>query len=113
MSCANANCAGVLPDPLDQSVARPAPCIPPPGRVAAELDACAAETERLGKSYYGGGHGAQIADVLDAICGGGEPFVTARAAAETVDLVLGIYAAHRSGRRVALAPRLPARAATA
>ena len=82
-------------------------------RVAAELDACAAETERLGKSYYGGGHGAQIADVLDAICGGGEPFVTARAAAETVDLVLGIYAAHRSGRRVALAPRLPARAATA
>ncbi len=82
-------------------------------RVKAELDACTEETERLGKSYYGGGHGAQISDVLEAVRSGGKPYVTARAAAETVDLVLGIYAAHRDGRRVTLTPRLPAPAATA
>ena len=74
-------------------------------RVTAELDACAAETERLGKTYYGGGHAAQIADVLHAVRSGGQPYVTARSAAETVDLVLGIYAAHRGGRTVTLAPR--------
>ena len=77
-------------------------------RVAAEFDACTAEAERLGKTYYGGGHAAQIADVLAAIRGGGAPFVTARAAAETADLVLAIYAAHREGRRVTLAPRMVA-----
>ncbi len=75
-------------------------------RVTARLDAYREETVRLGKSYYGAGHSAQIADVLTAIRKGRAPFVTARAAAETVDLVLGVYESHRTGRKVSLTPRM-------
>jgi UDP-N-acetyl-2-amino-2-deoxyglucuronate dehydrogenase len=75
-------------------------------RLLAELRACqGASVEGPGKAYYGAGHPAQIADFVQAIREQRPPFVTAASAAETVDLVLGIYRSHRTGRRVALAPR--------
>ncbi len=50
-----------------------------------------------GKAYYGVGHRANLADVIDAIRDGREPFVTGEAAAKTVDLVLSAYESARSG----------------
>jgi UDP-N-acetyl-2-amino-2-deoxyglucuronate dehydrogenase len=74
-------------------------------RVQAELSACqGAVVAGPGKSYYGSGHDPQIADVLEAIRAKRAPFVTARSAAETVELVLGLYRSFRVGQPVALAP---------
>lgn len=61
--------------------------------------------EGPGKTYYGAGHPAQIADMVEAVRSGRQPFVTAAAAAATVDLVLGIYRSGRTGRLVVLPPR--------
>jgi UDP-N-acetyl-2-amino-2-deoxyglucuronate dehydrogenase len=55
-----------------------------------------------GKSYYGTGHPAQIADMIEAVREGREPFVTGESAAQTVRVVLGAYESHRSSRRVDL-----------
>jgi len=66
-------------------------------------DSTAIETP--GKVYYGAGHPAQIADFVEAIRERRAPFVTAASAAETVDLVLGVYRSFRSGRRVTLPQR--------
>jgi len=59
-------------------------------------------SSRAGKTYYGSGHPAQIADFVDAVVkrkhGGtpcGTPFVTGQSAAETAAAVFGIYAAAR------------------
>ena len=50
-----------------------------------------------GKAYYGGGHRAQLADLVAAIREGRPPEVTAETAAGTVRLVCAIYASSRSG----------------
>jgi predicted dehydrogenase len=73
--------------------------------IQARFDAHTEEATRFGKAYYGAGHAAQITDVLLAIAEGRAPFVTAREAAATVDLVLGGYESHRTGRTVSLAVR--------
>ncbi|MCF7853472.1 MAG: Gfo/Idh/MocA family oxidoreductase [Candidatus Pacebacteria bacterium] len=52
-------------------------------------------TETVGKTYYGTGHPAQIADFCDAIRDGREPHVSADSARETVETVLAIYQSHR------------------
>lgn len=57
-----------------------------------------------GKSYYGGGHNAQIADVVAAIREGRAPEVTLASAAETVRMVFGLYQSHRESRPVRLPP---------
>ncbi len=75
-------------------------------RVKAELDACeGAVVDGPGKAYYGSGHAPQFADVIDAIRNRRAPFVTAYSAAETVDLVLGLYASFQTRQPVALPPR--------
>jgi len=75
-------------------------------QIRADLDAATRDTiEGPGKAYYGAGHPAQIADVVDAVRTGRPPFVTAASAAETADLVLGIYRSMRTGRRVTLPRR--------
>ncbi len=51
-----------------------------------------------GKAYYGGGHPAQLHDVIDAIREARAPYVSAEEAAGTVRLVCAIYEASRSGR---------------
>lgn len=56
-----------------------------------------------GKAYYGGGHNAQIADVVAAIREGRAPEVTLASAAETVRLVFGLYESCRSAKPVDLA----------
>ncbi len=73
--------------------------------VQARFETHTEEATRFGKAYYGAGHAAQITDVLRAIAEGRAPFVTARAAGATVDLVLGVYESHRTGRAVTLAAR--------
>ncbi len=71
-----------------------------------ELSNCDQEgVEGPGKTYYGAGHPAQIADMVEAVRTGGQPYVSAASAAGTVDLVLGIYRSCRTGRQVNLAPR--------
>ncbi len=55
-----------------------------------------------GKNYYGTGHPAQLADFIDAIRGNRQPFVTAASARHTVEVVLAIYEAQRTGARVSL-----------
>jgi UDP-N-acetyl-2-amino-2-deoxyglucuronate dehydrogenase len=54
------------------------------------------------KAYYGTGHPAQIRDFVDAIRNGRKPFVGIAEAAEALRLVLAIYQAGRTGRRVAI-----------
>lgn len=53
-----------------------------------------------GKSYYGASHPTQIADFVEAVRAGREPFVTAASARHTVDVVLAVYESCRSGRWV-------------
>jgi len=73
-------------------------------RVSAELKATQeAPSVGAGKSYYGTGHTAQVADFVDAVREGREPFVTGEMAAETVRVVLAAYESYRTGRRVELA----------
>jgi predicted dehydrogenase len=75
-------------------------------RLLAELRACHGATlDGPGKTYYGAGHAAQIADFVEAVRDARAPFVTFASAAETVDLVLGLYRSARTRRQVALQPR--------
>lgn len=60
------------------------------------------------RSYYGTGHPAQIADVVDAVREGREPFVTGEQAAHAVRLVLAAYASGRQGQRVEVESAQPA-----
>jgi len=55
-----------------------------------------------GKTYYGGGHPAQIQDFVAAIREHRPPFVTAATAREAVDVVLACYESSRSGSWVTL-----------
>ena len=59
-----------------------------------------AEGVEASKDYYGTGHSAQIADFVDAVREGRDPFVPAIEARHAVDVVLGIYASHQHGRWV-------------
>ena len=63
-------------------------------RMTAKVDAA--------KDYYGTGHAAQIADLLDALRNGSAPYVTARSAARTVDLVLSLYQSNKTAKPVTL-----------
>jgi len=75
-------------------------------RLLEALRACQGADEAVpGKAYYGAGHPGQIADFVGAIRDRRPTFVSLSSAAETVDLVLGIYKSGRTGRRVALTPR--------
>ena len=78
-------------------------------RLLDELSACTgAHLDGPGKSYYGIGHPAQIADFVDAIRKHRPPFVAVASSAQTADLVLGIYKSFRTGRRVELPVRADA-----
>ena len=64
--------------------------------IQARLDeAIAPKRAELGKTYYGSGHLAQIADFIEAVRDRRAPFVSAESAAETVKTVFAIYAAGR------------------
>jgi len=52
------------------------------------------------KAYYGPSHSCQIADFVESIRTGKEPFITAESARHTVDIVLGIYQSHREKKWV-------------
>ncbi len=56
------------------------------------------------KDYYGSGHAAQIADFVSAIREQREPFVPAREARHTVDVVLKTYESHETGRWLSCEP---------
>lgn len=66
--------------------------------------ACRAEATdaALGKTYYGTGHAALVAEFADAVRERRKPFVTVRSAAHTMDVVLGIYRSHKQGEWVQL-----------
>lgn len=67
-------------------------------RVEQELGARREEARNeAGKDYYGPSHPTQIADFVAAIREGRPPFVPACEARVAVDLVLGLYRAHREG----------------
>lgn len=69
----------------------------------AELEAALSERKvAAGKTYYGSGHPAQIADFVRAVRDGGELTVPAPSAGRTVEAVFGIYQSHRSGKWVLL-----------
>jgi len=53
-----------------------------------------------GKTYYGPSHSCQIADFIDSIRSGKEPFITGESARHAVDIVLGIYESHRDKKWV-------------
>ena len=57
--------------------------------------AIAPKAVKSGKSYYGSGHPAQVADFVEAVAKRSAPFVTGQSAAETAAAVFGIYAAAR------------------
>ena len=65
-------------------------------RLAAAISPKAAKS---GKTYYGSGHPAQIADFADAVAKGRAPFVGAASAAETASAVFDIYKASAASRR--------------
>lgn len=72
-------------------------------KVKSDLSAALHQHESSsGKSYYGGGHPAQIADFVDAIRDKRPPFIPARSARHTVDVVLGIYESETTGRWVSV-----------
>jgi predicted dehydrogenase len=74
-------------------------------RIAARFNACTdPDAMDAAKSYYGGGHPANIADFVAAVREDRDPFVTAASARHTVDLVLGIYESHRCGGWVDVRP---------
>ncbi len=52
---------------------------------------------RVAKSYYGGGHPAQMRDIIAAIREHRAPYVTGEDAAATAHLVLSCYDAHKFG----------------
>lgn len=75
-------------------------------RIADELARCVdAPPITGGKSHYGTGHAAQVADFVDAVRDGRPPFVPAAQARHTVEIVLAIYRAHRAGQWVDLPGR--------
>jgi predicted dehydrogenase len=57
---------------------------------------------QVSKGYYGGGHPAQIADIVDAIRTGRSPYVTGEESAGTARLVIACYEASRTGKWVKL-----------
>lgn len=68
-------------------------------KVRERLETCRnAPPEAVGKSYYGTGHVAQVADFLDAVRERRAPFVTVESAAKTVELIFALYESHRSKR---------------
>ncbi len=72
-------------------------------QVQAELDAAAdGPGVQAGKTYYGKGHAAQIADFVEAAREQRQPYVTAASARHAVDVVLAIYRSHRQNGWVAL-----------
>ncbi len=75
-------------------------------RIRALLESAASAPEPFstaGKAYYGGGHNAQIADVVAAIREGRAPEVPIASAAETVRMVFGLYESCRKSMPVKLA----------
>ncbi|MGE4565955.1 MAG: Gfo/Idh/MocA family protein [Victivallaceae bacterium] len=56
------------------------------------------EALQVGKGYYGGGHPAQIADIIDAIRNGRPPYVTLEDAAATARVVVACYESGRTGK---------------
>ncbi|MHB1158652.1 MAG: Gfo/Idh/MocA family protein [Phycisphaerales bacterium] len=64
-----------------------------------------------GRSYYGTGHPAQIADVVDALRSGRAPFVTGEQASHAVRIVLGAYESQRTGGWVEVPAAMEAEAA--
>ena len=67
--------------------------------VKARLDeAIAPKGAEAGKTYYGTGHLAQIADFTEAVRDRRPPFVTAESAAETLRTVFDIYDSARLGQ---------------
>jgi predicted dehydrogenase len=74
-------------------------------RVAAEFAACGEdEAECQGKSYYGPSHSSQIADFVEAIRDGRQPYVSLASARHTVDVVHAIYESARQQRWLSLSP---------
>lgn len=70
-------------------------------KILARLQACEnAPQQATGKSYYGTGHVAQIADFVNAVRTRRAPFVPAVEAADPVRLLFAIYKAQRSGLSV-------------
>lgn len=69
------------------------------GTIRRELGAPVAGAA-VGKSYYGGGHPAQLFDVVSAIREKRAPFVSMREAAGTAALVFAVYESAATGRRV-------------
>ena len=66
-------------------------------------DALSDEREQAtvaGKSYYGSGHTGQLADVVNAIEEGRQPFVTLEEACKSSVFVLAVYESAKSGKRV-------------
>lgn len=74
------------------------------GKKVAEALAVANDPEGTdaGKSYYGTGHTAQIADVVDAVRQKRPPFVTGESAGHAVRIVLGAYESSNTGRWINL-----------
>ncbi len=67
--------------------------------VREQLEACRNPPPgTVGKSYYGTGHAAQVADFLDAVRERRDPYVTIESAAKTVELIFALYESHRAGR---------------
>ncbi len=72
-------------------------------KIRKEFEACKFDPAlAAGKSYYGTGHPAQFADVVDAIREKRAPFVRAEDAAETALLVQAVYDANRYSCRIRL-----------
>jgi predicted dehydrogenase len=75
-------------------------------KIRAGLAAALKEPGKLfGKSYYGTGHPAQIADFVAAIRNRRRPTIPAASARHTVDVVLALYESHRTGRWMPVAGR--------
>ena len=64
--------------------------------IRAALEAADHQGEVVGKSYYGTGHTAQLADFLEAAAGRHAPQVSIADAANSAALVHAVYAANRS-----------------
>ena len=73
-------------------------------RVEHDLAECRREAAdaAAGKTYYGTGHTALIAEFAHAVRERRKPLVTVRSARHTMDVVLGIYRSHANGGWVRL-----------
>ncbi len=73
------------------------------GAVRADLAAPAEPVDTaVGKSYYGAYHISQMADFVQAVREGRQPFITAESARHAVDIVLGVYESSNTGRWITL-----------